>query len=120
MKNYIAIVKNEGNKVTKYQDFASKSECDAHVEKYGGFVVDKPSDDRTNYWIVDSDKKTVIYDKSTADSDAAKDAATQYQKDRAVLYPRHAEQFDALWKGGDAQAAMKVIIDKIKSDNPKP
>ena len=35
MENYIAVVTNENNKVTKYQDFASKSEADAHVVTYG-------------------------------------------------------------------------------------
>ena len=119
MQNFIAVVKNEGNKVTKYQDFADKSAADAHVATYGGFVVDKPSD-RIDYWVVDADKKTVTYDKSTADSDDAALVATQYQRDRAPLYPPIGDQLDALWKGGDAQAAMKVLVDKVKSDNPKP
>ncbi len=119
MQNFIAVVKNEGNKVTKYQDFADKSAADAHVATYGGFVVDKPSD-RIDYWVVDADKKTVTHDKSTADSDDAALVATQYQRDRAPLYPPIGDQLDALWKGGDAQAAMKVLVDKVKSDNPKP
>jgi hypothetical protein len=120
MKKYIAIVKSEGGKVTKYADFASKSEADAHVATYGGFVVDKPDNDRMNYWVVDADKKTVTYDKSTADSDDAAIVATQYQRIRQPLYPPIGDQLDALWKGGDAQAAMKVLVDKVKSDNPKP
>ena len=120
MENYIAIVKNENNKVTKYADFASPSEADSHCDQYGGFVVDKPSSERMNYWVVDADKKTVTYDKSTADSDDAAIVATQYQRDRAPLYPPIGDQLDALWKGGDAQAAMKVLVDKVKSDNPKP
>ena len=119
MQNFIAVVKNEGNKVTKYQDFADKSAADAHVATYGGFVVDKPSD-RIDYWVVDADKKTVTHDKSTADSDDAALVSTQYQRDRAPLYPPIGDQLDALWKGGDAQAAMKVLVDKVKSDNPKP
>ena len=119
MENYIAVVTNENNKVTKYQDFASKSEADAHVVTYGGFVVDKPSD-RMNYWIVDADKKTVTYDKSTADSDDAALAAVAYKDIRRSTYPEIGDQLDALWKGGDAQAAMKVLVDKVKSDNPKP
>ena len=120
MQDYIAVVKNENNKVTKYADFASKSEADAHVATYGGFVVDKPDSHRMNYWIVDADKKTVTYDKSTADSDDAALVATQYQRKRQPLYPPIGDQLDALWKGGDAQAAMKVLVDKVKSDNPKP
>jgi hypothetical protein len=119
MKDYIAVVKNEDSKVTKYQDFASKSDADAHVVTYGGFVVDKPSD-RIDYWIVDADKKTVTHDKSTADSDDAALAAVAYKAVRRSAYPDIGDQLDALWKGGDAQAAMKVLVDKVKSDNPKP
>ena len=120
MQDYIAVVKNENNKVTKYQDFDSKSDADAHVATYGGFVVDKPDDDRVGYWVVDADKKTVTYDKSTADSDDAAKAAVAYKAVRREAYPEIGDQLDALWKGGDAQAAMKVIVDKVKSDNPKP
>ena len=47
-------------------------------------------------------------------------AATEYQDVRRAAYPEIGDQLDALWKGGDAQAAMKVIVDKVKSDNPKP
>jgi hypothetical protein len=120
MLDYIAIVKNEDNKVTKYQAFGSKSEADAHVVTYGGFVVDKPDDDRMDYWVVDAGKKTVTFDKSTADSDDAAKAAVAYKGVRRAAYPDVRDQLDALWKGGDAQAAMKVIVDKVKSDNPKP
>ena len=119
MKDYIAVVKNEGNKVTKYQDFESESDADAHVVTYGGFWTIKPSD-RMDYWVVDADKKTLTYDKSTADSDDAALAAVAYKAVRRQAYPDIGDQLDALWKGGDAQAAMKVLVDKVKSDNPKP
>ena len=120
MLDYIAIVKNENNRISKYEDFDSKSEADAHVATYGGFVVSKPSGERMDYWVVDASKKTVTYDKSTADSDDAALAAVAYKKVRRAAYPEIGDQLDALWKGGDAQAAMKVIVDKVKSDNPKP
>jgi hypothetical protein len=120
MLDYIAVVKNEDNKVTKYQDFAAKSDADVHIAMHGGFVVDKPSSDRMDYWVVDDDKETVTYDKSTADSDDAAIAAVAYKAVRRAAYPEIGDQLDALWKGGDAQAAMKVIVDKVKSDNPKP
>ena len=119
MLDYIAVVKNESNKVTKYADFASKSEADAHVATYGGFVVDKPDSHRMDYWVVDAGKKTVTYDKSTADSDDAAIAAVAYKDVRRQAYPDIGDQLDSLWKGGDAQAAMKVIVDKVKSDFPK-
>ena len=47
-------------------------------------------------------------------------AKEKYKDDRRTAYPPIGDQLDALWKGGDAQAAMKVIVDKVKSDNPKP
>ena len=119
MKDYIAVVKNENNKVTKYQDFVSKSDADAHVVTYGGFVAEKPSD-RIKYWVVDADKKTGTHDKSTADSDDAAIVANAYKDVRRAAYPDIGDQLDALWKGGDAEAAMKVLVDKVKSDNPKP
>ena len=120
MEKYIAVVKNEGNKITKYQDFAAKEDADAHVATYGGFVADKPDSDRMRYWVVDADKKTVTYDKSTADSDDAAKAAVVYKAVRRAAYPPIGDQLDALWKGGDDQAAMKGLVDKVKSDNPKP
>ena len=119
MQDYIAVVKNEGNKVTKYQDFASKSEADAHVATHGGFVVDTPDSDRMDYWVVDDDKKTVTYDNSPADSDDAAIAAVAYKDVRRQAYPDIGDQLDSLWKGGDAQPAMKVIGDTVKSDFPK-
>ena len=42
-----------------------------------------------------------------------------YKEKRLRSYPPIGDQLDALWKGGDDAAAMKVIIDKVKSDNPK-
>jgi hypothetical protein len=119
MEKYIAVVKNENNKVTKYQAFASESDANAHVVSYGGFVVPKPDGDRIDYWVVDADKKTVTYDKSQADSDKAAKAAVAYKAVRREAYPDIGDQLDSIWKGGDAQAAMKLIVDKVKSDNPK-
>ena len=120
MKPYIVVVKNEGGRVTKYADFAAKSDADTHVAVHGGFVVAKPDSDRMNYWVVDADKKTVAYDKSTADSDDAALVANAYKAVRRSAYPEIGDQLDAIWKGGDDQEAMKVIIDGVKSDNPKP
>ena len=42
-----------------------------------------------------------------------------YSVKRQRSYPPIGDQLDALWKGGDDAAAMKVIVDKVKSDNPK-
>ena len=47
------------------------------------------------------------------------DDAMTYADKRRRSYPPIGDQLDALWKGGDDAAAMKVIVDKVKSDNPK-
>ena len=116
MEKYIAVVKHENNKVTKYQPFAAEADANAHIKIYGGFVSAKPSD-RIKYWIVDG--KTLTHDKSTADADDAARVANAYKEARRIAYPDIGDQLDALWKGGDAQAAMKVLVDKVNSDNPK-
>ena len=51
---------------------------------------------------------------------AKEKAATAYVYARQIAYPSIGDQLDAIWKGGDDQAAMKVLVDKVKSDNPKP
>ena len=68
MEKYIAVVKYESNKITKYQDFAKESDANAHISTYGGFVAEKPANDQIKYWIVDADKKTLTYDSDTATS----------------------------------------------------
>ena len=118
MENYIAVISHADNKIIKYQDFASEADANAHVSAHGGFVCAKP-DGILNYWVVDADKKTLTYDKTTHDSDVAAAAAVAYKSARRIAYPSIGDQLDAIWKGGDDQAAMKVIIDKVKSDNPK-
>ena len=43
-----------------------------------------------------------------------------YQELRAKAYPKLEDQLDALWKGGQPQADMKLIIDGVKATYPKP
>ena len=50
----------------------------------------------------------------------AAEAKAAYRELRAKAYPPVGDQLDALWKGGQEQAAMKAIIYKVKSDYPKP
>ena len=47
------------------------------------------------------------------------ESAMGYSEKRRRSYPPIGDQLDAMWKGGDDAEAMKVIIDKVKSDNPK-
>ena len=121
MENYIAVVENADNKVTKYQDFGSKSEADAHVETHGGFVVPKPSSERIDYWVVDADKKTVTYDKSSADSDDAALVAVAYKEVRRAAYPDIGDQMDMQYHDlVDCTTTWNDAVAKVKSDNPKP
>lgn len=47
-------------------------------------------------------------------------AATAYQRQRAAEYPAIGDQLDALWKGGDAAAAMLAQVQAVKTKYPKP
>ena len=116
MKNYLAVVSSSNNKITKYMDFDSKSAADAHVAKSGGFVVNTPSGSM-KYWVVNASEKTVTFDKSTSDSDAATKAANLYKEKRRREYPSYADQFDLLYHGGID--TWKSEIKKIKDKYPK-
>ena len=59
-----------------------------------------------------------LQDTWTAEYDAYV-LANAYKDKRLAEYPPIGDQLDAMWKGGDDAAAMKVIVDKVKSDNPK-
>lgn len=67
-----------------------------------------------DYEFLDIDKTTLHAMIKTQD-----DNNRPTSKKRRNEYPPIGDQLDALWKGGDDAAAMKVIIDKVKSDNPK-
>jgi len=45
--------------------------------------------------------------------------ANAYKEKRKVSYPPIGDQLDALWKGGEEADAMKAIVNKVKTDNPK-
>ena len=97
-------------------DFDTKSEADAHVAKFGGFVDDTPSG-HMDYWVVNSSNKTVTFDKSTSDSDAATKAANAYKEKRKKEYPSYADQFDLIYHGGID--TWKAEIKKTKDKYPK-
>ena len=124
LKVFIAVVKHENNRVTKYQDFDTQVEADAHVATYGGFVDDKPSD-RLKYWVVDADKKTLVFDEASCKSDDAAIAAVAYRDVRRNAYPDYGEQLDALYKDmladkGDKTGDWFKAVQKVKTDIPKP
>ena len=115
MEKYIAVVKNEDNKVTKYQDFASKSDADAHVVTYGGFVAEKPNSGRIKYWVVDADKKTLTYNEVSDKSDEVK--ATARAKistlEKKITERRIRDTFNA---DSDTAAAAKKFITDIEAE----
>jgi len=42
-----------------------------------------------------------------------------YPVKRRRSYPPIGDQLDALWKGGDDADAMRVLVNKVKTDHPK-
>ena len=124
MENYIAIASNANNKITKYQDFAEEADANAHVSAHGGFVCAKP-DGLFEYWVVDADKKTLTYDKTTYDSDVAAAVAVAYKAARAEAYALIGDQLDQLFHDmaadkGDKSGEWYKAVAAVKAANPKP
>ena len=46
--------------------------------------------------------------------------APTYQELRSAAYPSVGNQLDAMWKGGEAEAAMLETILDVKAEYPKP
>jgi len=59
-------------------------------------------------------------DDAEAQVEIDREASLPYNLKRQRAYPAMGDQLDALWKGGDAADAMKIIVDKVKTDFPKP
>ena len=50
---YIAIVRTENNRISKFKEYATNPEAQAHVTKYGGFVYDNAANTPLrDLWIV--------------------------------------------------------------------
>jgi hypothetical protein len=58
--------------------------------------------------------------KVQADSEAAAAAAMTYIEKRWAEYPSVQDQLDALWAGGEKEAAMRAQIDAINAKYPPP
>ena len=58
-------------------------------------------------------------DETQAKEDKDRYDNASYSVKRQRSYPPIGDQLDALWKGGDDAEAMKAIVNKVKSDNPK-
>jgi len=88
MKQFIAAVSHNAGVVTKYQDFDTQAEADAHVAKYGGKVVEGLDND-LSYWNVSGDAP--IKDTVTQASDEAARAAEEVQNNRRAAYQEEAD-----------------------------
>ena len=66
---------------------------------------------------LDATKAQFVIDRA---AEIAAQPLVAYKEVRRAAYPEIGDQLDAIWKGGDDQEAMKVIVDRVKSDNPKP
>ena len=80
MREFTAVVSHSGGKITKYQDFDSKTDADAHVATYGGKVV-QDLDNQLAYWNVSGDTPSKDTDQLAADILAGKWAAIRTQRD---------------------------------------
>ena len=80
MREFTAVVSHSGGKITKYQDFDTKDEADAHVATYGGKVV-QDLDNQLAYWDVSGDTPSKDTDQLAADILAGKWAAIRTQRD---------------------------------------
>lgn len=50
----------------------------------------------------------------------AEEQRNAYRAQRAAEYPPIGDQLDALWKGGEAAAAMLAQVQAVKTKYPKP
>ena len=107
---------------TEEQATACVAACVASGDKSAFYLEDKVADGLEAWrqpavWTVSDGSATL--NQTLVDSNKASDATDAILSKRANSYPSIGDQLDALWKGGDEQAAMKVLVDKVKSDNPK-
>ena len=122
--SYIAIVKTEGNSVTKFAEYTKKSDADAHVAEHGGFVCDAV-DGNYSWWVVDSSEKTLSYNKDAHDAFKLSQVSNAYKQSRMNDYPTIQEQLDLLYhdmsadKGditGEWYKAVKATKDKYPKE----
>ncbi len=87
MKNFLAVVKHENKKITKYQDFDTQAEADVHVAKYDGFVVAAPNTGNMEFWEVDGTSLT--HNSSTQDAETIKrNAMKEIHRLESEITPR--------------------------------
>ena len=88
MRQFTAVVSHDKGVVTKYQDFDSKSDADAHVVSFGGKVVEG-LDDNLAYWDVSGDSPTKDTDQLAADETVNKWAALRSERNERLAETDH-------------------------------
>jgi len=116
--SYLAIVKVENNSIAKYESFEFRSDAKGHIDKYGGFVVDRPKSGSMDYWIVDEVAKTITHDSSTEAADKVAYDALAYSRSRKVEYPSIPEQLDYIYHNGVEKWKTDMIL-PVKEKYPK-
>jgi len=105
MKDFIAVVSHDGEAITKFQDFDTQAEADAHVDSFGGFAVATPGT-HIKYCVVDGAAKTVSYDGDQQTTDALESIWAALRLDR-----------DALLVSSDwTQASDSPLTDEVKAE----
>jgi len=122
MEKYIAVVTVVDKAVTKYQDYASESDANAHVSTHGGFVAESPGD-QSQYWIAEDNKLT--YDTSTANADAVEGKKLNLRSLRFPLIIEADHKINTLEDAGSDASAWKTYRQKLRDitkdddlDNP--
>jgi hypothetical protein len=122
MEKYIAVVKVVDKTVTKYKDYASESDANAHVSTHGGFVAEKPGD-QSQYWIAQDNKLT--YDTSTANADVVEGKKLNLRSLRSPLIIEADYKINTLEDAGSDASAWKTYRQKLRDitkgddlDNP--
>ena len=83
MREFTAVVSHSNGAITKYQDFDSKADADAHVATYGGKVV-QDLDNQLAYWNVSGDTPSKDTDQLAADVLADKWASIRSKRDNLI------------------------------------
>ena len=122
MEKYIAVVSVVDKAVTKYQDFLSQSDANAHVSTHGGFVAEKPGE-QSQYWIAQDNKLT--YDTSTANASAIENKKIGLRAKRHPLILEADHKINTLEDAGSDASAWKTYRQKLRDitkdadlDNP--
>lgn len=122
---YLVVVGTDENKITKFQDYESESDANAHATRVAdtfpnAFVAQVDTDCLVDYMVADVSNKTVTFDQARWDSDQNAITSTQYSRNRKAEYPPMEDYLDGIVKGDQAQVD-KYIADclAVKEKYPK-